>query len=90
MYNNFILMDNFRETNNFRDRHTTDMGGYEHNINRRLMERDNFYQPSQPEERYSYEQQEEQNYGEITGEYLSGTDLDKGMPMRSGMMQHPS
>ena len=72
---------------NFRDRHTTDMGSYEHNINRRLMERDNFYQPSQQEDRYG---QLEQDYGEITGQFLNGIDLDKGMPMRPGMVQHPS
>lgn len=63
----------------FRDRHTTDMGSYEYNINRRLMERNNFYQPSEQKE-------QEERYGEITGEFLELSDLDKGMPMRSGMI----
>ena len=87
-------METFRETDNFRDRHTTDMGSYQYNIDRRLMERDNFNQQSYgPEGNRDGDSQwleREQNYGEITGEFLNGFDLDKGMPMRTGMVQHPA
>lgn len=72
-----------------RDRQTTDMGSYEYNINRRLMERNSFYQPSeQPGDRDSRESRDARNmdhYGEITGEFLDQHELDKGMPMRSGL-----
>ena len=60
--------------NNFRDRQTTDMSSYDYNIDRRLMERNTFNLPSQ---------QDQEKYGEITGEYLELPQIDKGMPMRS-------
>ena len=69
----------------FRDKQTTDMSSYNYNIDRRLMERNNFNQPSGENEQTQNQEyyQNLDKYGEITGEYLELPNIDKGMPMRS-------